>query len=262
MGKRSIPLGDAVRVMALHECQAIEDALAHDRVVDESIHEARKAMRRLRSVLALVEGSVEGLPAVGRTLQRLGDALSELRDAHVAVATARRLCPAGNATGWAGAIDALARREERLLHQAFTRDPGFVRLRASVRRIARKLQGLDWRPVTAKSMRAVVGRSQKRASKAEHRANSRWTADSLHRWRRRTRRLRMQLEALRSFAPDLARSVARPSLGRQLKELRDLGDVLGWRQDLQVLRARVGRMRKLPERALLLQRLRESMSTQ
>ena len=65
----------------------------------------------------------------------------------------------------------------------------------------------------------------------------------------------MQLEAMQTIAPGMAKAVARPSLGKQLKALHKLADELGWSQDLQVLRALLHAMKQAPDRSLLLNQL-------
>jgi CHAD domain-containing protein len=246
---------EALRTLALRECRAIRRALARRDDTGESIHVARKAIRRLRSLLALVGGRVDGVAASDRALERLGEGRSSLRDAHVVIATASRLDGRTEHAVWPPAIGALTRRRDTQLAQALARDPHFARRRAVVGRVERTLGALDWSTVRLRDLRAALERSRSRARKAGKRAEAEPTPANLHRWRRRTRRFRMQLEATRALAPELAKAIARPSLRRELKALNRLGDTLGWQQDVQVLRRLLARLKDVPARERLLAQL-------
>ncbi len=241
--------------LALKECQAIQRALENREDVCEGIHEARRALRRLRSLLALAEDCVDGLDAPDRTLQRLCKGLSTLRDAHVATVAARKMEGEGESASWQPLVEQLLRRRDTLLAQALARDPDFARRRREVARLELALQKLDWSALDAKHLRAALQRSRKRAAKAGRRADTSPTPENIHRWRRRARRLRMQLESTRTIAPALAKAVAKPSLRKQLGALHKLGDELGWRQDMQVLLGLLTKTRTVANRPLLLQEL-------
>ena len=248
-------LGEDMLALALHECQAIRRALEDRDDACESIHEARKAIRRLRSLLALATDFIDGLDAVDRSLDRLAKGLSTLRDAHVAVVVARKLADGDESSPWQAVSNALATSSDSLLAQELARDPGLAHRRRTVARIERTLKGLSWTALGVKDLRSALMRSQKRASKARACAEDDPSPENIHRWRRRTRRLRMQLEAMQTIAPGMAKAVARPSLGKQLKALYKLADELGWSQDLQVLRALLRAMKQAPDRSLLLNQL-------
>lgn len=256
MPTRTTNPGDAMLALARRECQAIQRALANREDVSEGIHAARKALRRLRSLLAMAGDRVDGLDAPDRTLQRLCKGLSALRDAHAATVAARRLEGEGESASWQPLVEQLLRRRDTLLAQALARDPDFARRRRAVARLELALQRLDWTGLEAKHLRAALQRSRKRAAKAGRRADSSPTPENIHRWRRRARRLRMQLESTRTIAPALAKAVARPSLRRQLSALHKLGDELGWRQDMQVLLGLLTKARTVANRPPLLQELR------
>ncbi len=80
--------GPLVRKRATQECRSIIAALSASDDPHAAIHAARKAIRRLRALLALLQDSEMELKDEERSLQRLGDSLSDLRDAHVVVRAA------------------------------------------------------------------------------------------------------------------------------------------------------------------------------
>ena len=102
-------LGERARLLAREECRAIGRALAAKRRIHTGIHDARKAIRRLRSLLALVEARIPEATPIDQQLERLGDGLSHLRDAHVVVETARKVA-GPHRKQWAEAIERLEAR--------------------------------------------------------------------------------------------------------------------------------------------------------
>ena len=83
---------------------------------------------------------------------------------------------------------------------------------------------------------------------------------NLHRWRRRVRKLRMQMEALARIEPGLAKDAAKESASKAAKALHKLSDQLGAFQDKQMLRNVLRRMRGLPHRAQTARQLREELA--
>jgi CHAD domain-containing protein len=89
-----------------------------------------------------------------------------------------------------------------------------------------------------------VRRSLKRLEKANAAAQAEGSSARLHRWRKRVRRLRLQLETLDGVEAtagwksldDVKHKV------KSTRSLRRLADKLGWRQDLQVLRSSIRRV--------------------
>lgn len=242
------------------ECAAILRALASRHHIHVSIHGARKAIRRLRALLFLVEERLEDAAAVDRRLVRLGDSLSALRDAHVMVDAAQGLAAKGRPKPWAAAIHRLLRRRDELMQQALARDPDFLRRRRVVERAARRLGELAWHELEAADVRQALERSCRRVAKAEGRAKADPVPANLHRWRRRVRKLRMQMEALARIDPGLAKDAAKDSPSKAAKALHRLSDQLGAFQDKQMLRNVLRRMRDLPHRTQTARQLHEELA--
>ncbi len=249
-GKHQEP-GAAARAVAQKECKAILHALASRKKIHVSIHEARKAIRRQRALLSLIEERLVDVAAIDRVFEHLGDSLSALRDAHVVIATAKRLAIKNGKEQWIPVIERLTDRRDTFINQALVRDRDFQRRRAKVERAAGQLADLSWQELTLDDLHDCLKRSRHRVAKAVKRTDSDPTADNLHRWRRRVRKLRMQMEAVVEIAPDLVKS----SDGKKVKALHKLSDELGEQHDMQVLASLLRRMTDLPNRQALLQQL-------
>ncbi len=106
--------GHLVRKRATQECRSIIAALSASDDPHADIHAARKAIRRLRALLALLQDSAIELKDEERSLQRLGDSLSDLRDAHVVVRAAVYLPGAQAAAAWPVITARLVQRRDRI----------------------------------------------------------------------------------------------------------------------------------------------------
>jgi CHAD domain-containing protein len=248
-------IGPAARALAHGECKAIADAFERTPEVHEAVHRARKTIRRLRALLALLESSALETAAADAALRRLGDGLSALRDAHVVVETCARLASAQPDQRWEAVCMRLTARREAVLARVLARDPAFARRQAALLRIATDLQAQPWESLRGSDIRKGLARSERRTQKAEKRATRSHDADDLHRWRRRVRRLRMQLEAVPRLAPSRAVPIKGPGHTRHARALHALSDQLGGQQDLRMVRNLVRVMPGVPERRVLIEQI-------
>jgi CHAD domain-containing protein len=238
-----LKMGPALKVLAVNECRSLERSLAAGKARHERIHEVRKSSRRLRSLLALFT-PLQNRRAVtlDKALRQLVHSFSVLRDAHVAVRTARLMATSQEALKPA-LVGALKRHSATLLGEALESDPGWRRRRVKVRRIVEAVEKLPWQLVSPSVAKSVLKRSAKRMKKARGAALEQRTVIALHRWRRRARHLRYQLEFLRK-----ARRMANMKKKRtqqyanQIKRLASMTDRLGWRQDFQVFMDALGHL--------------------
>lgn len=233
--------------MAMKACRSLLRTLSSQRRVHISIHTARKAIRRLRALLSLL-AFVESEDS-DHVLKRVGDSLSALRDAHVAVLTAERLGKQGAKEAWRPVVVCLRRRRDVLIQRALVRDPEFRLRRTRVERVARALEALPWQELNAADLRSALKRSRRRVAKARRRAKDDPSMQNLHRWRRRVRRLRMQLEAVAEFAPDVAKKATKHPIESETRSLEKLGDRLGERHDEAVLQKLLRRLADPTRRA-------------
>lgn len=238
------------------ECKAIVRALRASKAAHTRVHEARKAIRRTRALLALAEdgdAAFDVAPA-DRILQRVGDGLSTLRDAHAAMETAQALAKQDDRKRWRPVVDALRERSAALVARELARDPGFARRQATIAGALHYLDRLPWQEFKSAQLRDGLQRQRRRVDKAARRATRHPDAENLHRWRRKVRRLRMQLDAMPRLKPHGTQPTHATT---KSKSLHKLSDALGHQQDLHVLAGLLRRLPDIAERPLLRQRLQE-----
>jgi len=256
----SIPT--ALALFASRECRGVARALANTRDRHGGIHAARKGLRRLKSLLRL------GAPVFGASLADIDDrigklaaGLSPLRDAHVAVTLAEHLAGPRPSPGWAEAITTLENRRDGRLVEALHKDPRFLKRRHAVRELGDLVERLPWRLVKRGVVEAVLDEQQARVVKAGKRVRKKATPASLHDWRRRARRLRMQLQYWRR----LLRTTHKAAHHRAKHDkasthaMSKLSDALGAKQDLRALRAHLRALRKPGITTPLLEQITEEL---
>jgi CHAD domain-containing protein len=254
----SFRLGEALHVLARAECDTIDRALGRSRDRHRAVHRARKAIRSLRAIMALL-GPVSGEQAtwVDKELKSLALELSPLRDAHVAVAVAEKLAGDEPSSAWHRVAHLLVARRNRLLRQTLLQDPAFAGRRARLQQIASALDALRWDSITIGLVERALEQSENRVHRAARRARHKGTAACMHRWRRRARRQRLQIDAARRACKPQAGLLKRLSKeGKTSARLKRLADQLGWRQDLEVMRSLLD---DLPDASLPLAELRKQL---
>lgn len=228
--------GRIARELLIKDGRAILDALPSTSDQNDAIHAARKAIRRMRALLALVDGAPFVLDREDLALRGLGKGLSDLRDAHVVVETARRLQAKSPGAGWDAVIEALELRRTRILQHSLAGDPGFSRRRQLVERVLERIEAQPWKDLRRGTVLKALDLSERRASKAATRAKHDDTTEIVHRWRRKVRRLRMQLDAADALGVLHGHGDGHAALERKGKALHRTSDRLGWSQDLGMLR--------------------------
>lgn len=249
------------RGYALSQLAQIESGLATRRAPHPGVHAARKAIRRLRSVLALGARLFgEAGAGIDLALRRLVRSLSRLRDAQVVVEVAdrvRRRCKDPHQRElWMRLRQQLAERRQRLLQTALQADPDFARRRRVVARLVGKLEVLPWAQFDQDLVTDALQRNHRRMLKAERKAES-GDLEDRHCWRRKARRLRMQLDAAHELGAD-------HELDCNVDWLRQLVDRLGGAQDLVLLQRGLQRLPVSADRRAglrsLCEQLRESVN--
>lgn len=238
-------LSRALAKLAIRECRSAERHLADTRRRHRGIHESRKAIRRLKSLLRLGEKTFgDALPPLEAAIGRLAEGLSPLRDAHVLTETARNLAGPSPSPEWQAALRTLENRREGQLVRALHDDPRFLRRRRELRALATAVAALPWHTVDAHVVEKALARSARRVEKARKRAKHAATIPHLHRWRRRVRRLRMQREIWRRVSKPIGHpAVVHGKKARaETHALAKLSDALGARQDLKALSAALSRI--------------------
>jgi CHAD domain-containing protein len=254
------PIGHALAGLAVEEGLAIDHALAGARNRHKGIHEARKAIRRVRALLSFGSKAFgEKGKRLDRRLQALGRGLSRLRDAQVSVATThtlQRRAALEHKPLWQELGHALAARRVQLLEMALAADPAFRRRRQRLASMRKALESLPWSDLDEKTLTSQLGKSHRRVARAERLAAKERTPATVHRWRRRVRRLRLQLTALETLRENKLH-LGRIELKRSsIKQQTRLAEALGWKQDLQVLQSIARRMADMPHRKEVLALIR------
>lgn len=229
------PLDDELRRVFDARFEAATSDLEHrDSDPDRRIHDARLAIKRLRSALRLVR-------------RELGEAAFDDANARLRVA-ARQLAAARDATAAAAALDALVSQYPEGIDDAeFDRLQG--RIAANARSAtadldeaaANALVALSesravltgtGAPVTTEGLASGFCRSYRRgraAGEAAKRAESTERTERLHEWRRRVKDLRHHAELLSDVDPARLRKIRRRA--------KRLSDILGDDHDLACLSA-------------------------
>ncbi|WP_158543203.1 CHAD domain-containing protein [Dyella psychrodurans] len=240
----------------------MERALALRKGRHDGIHEARKSSRRLRSLLAFLPAAIDRrTTTLDKSLKQLAGGFSSLRDAHVAARTARLLATTHHAALTSSLLDALEDQSKATLKQALEKDPGWRRRRAKAHRIATAMARLPWQQVDAIEVRKALKQSIRRTKKAKKKALEERSVPAYHRWRRRARQLRYQLEFVRKVrrVMDIKKRRAERYDDR-LKDLTLTIDRLGWRQDFGVFLRAVEQLPASPDVVALREGLRRKSS--
>jgi hypothetical protein len=236
----------ALKRLAEEETVALIVGLRRSRHRHRGIHEARRAIRRIRSILVfMAPKNAVRVDVLDRKLKTLALELSPLRDAHVAFELAANRAAEGAAREgepWKDIERRLRRARDGLMKRALAEDHGFRRKIAHAEQIAVELLDLDWR-VAASRLRKILARSDARAERAKTRLSRRPSLVAKHRWRRRLRRLRMQVRAIAATGYDDVR-LAR--LVQRLPKVEKAADRIGQRLDERLL---IDAIHALPWRA-------------
>lgn len=266
----SAGFGAAVKAYLIAQLRGIDEQLSASRKhPHRAVHEVRKAVRRFRSVLALCgDAAPEAFERIDRRVRRIGKALSALRDAHVLVGTVAKVRRRDARAAIWNELDALfVAQRAALLERALADDPEFRAVRRRVARVTEELTRIEIDGVTGAVIARALQDSAARVTRAERKARDSTRRTIQHRWRRRVRRLRLQLEGLEAIASDPQTSVeARIEAQWILADAVDrmpsaptlavLADRLGQQQDLASLRAVVRAHGELPDQALMLRALK------
>jgi CHAD domain-containing protein len=234
------------RLSLEHLDYAIGVLVGGDLAPDRAVHEARKAMRRVRGLLRLVRDELG--PDVYRfenaRLRDTGRLISDARTAAVALDTLAtvegRYAELLVTDAFAGVRGALEARWSGIIEHAIG-DPEQRRQMVRVLRSARArfaalpLEGTLGKPSTKPSIRnsyrAIapgLGRTYNRGRLRMADAYRSPSDERFHEWRKRVRYLRFQLETLTAIWPEAIKGI--------VSAVDDLGEILGEDHDLAELR--------------------------
>jgi CHAD domain-containing protein len=229
-----------------HEHEHARDGTRPARAPDErAVHDTRKAIKRLRALLALLEDEL-GQRAYARendTLRDIAQRLSGARDAAVMLATLddlverhpRKLAARGGVRKLRARLHAEHRRAEQLtLNDPLVRADVLGELHALRYRIA--AWSLPERPgmqLVQPSFQRIYRQGRARRARAVHAKRAKRTL-AMHRWRKRVKDLRYAAEML-----DRDSREARTPLRELARRADELGELLGEEHDLAVFAERL-----------------------
>ncbi|HUA79569.1 MAG TPA: CHAD domain-containing protein [Dyella sp.] len=227
-------LGSALGILAARECRLLQRALAMRKKRQEGIHQTRKSCRRLRCLLRFLPTG-EPTDALDHALKQLARSFSPLRDAYVAVRSARLLVTSHEIQTATDIIKTFESYSDHLLGDALHDDPHWRHRRAQAHHVVTACSALRWEDVRPSATKKTLKRATRKMKKAKKDAVALRTTAAHHRWRRRARMVRYQLELLRKARRMADMKKRRIKLyGEQANHLATITDQLGWRQDFQV----------------------------
>lgn len=223
-------MADGVKRVAREQLGRARDVLQDANVgAAEQVHEARKALKRLRAVLRLVRPALgdEGI-ALNDLARDLGRELSGFRDQDVIAATFERMTDQEHAFQEMRSV--LANRRAQLSRADASSDEHIEAARQSV---VRGLELLDVRlaalslSVKPGFIARAVHKAHARTANAMRLAVEDPTAEHLHEWRKQAKHYGYVARLLGKIWPTLG--------GGELEHLEAVGECLGLERDLGLL---------------------------
>jgi CHAD domain-containing protein len=240
-------LGDGIRRIV---CRQIEDAIDASKAKQNGkgspVHETRKHLKKARAALRLVRGEIDRdvWKREDRCLGKVGQLISEVRDAEVRLQTVRQLreFARGKRRSFEETEELLAFELDSFL-AAFSEWP-----QEAEKRLCHVLERIrDWPldKLSCKRLRENVRRTYKRGRRVLRKAIWKTSAENLHAFRKREKELWYQLRVLRPLAPAVFKELN--------DELKTIGEYLGQVHDLAFVGQRlssIGPARKQGHRIL------------
>jgi CHAD domain-containing protein len=227
------PLGPALARIAAGQFDRITAGLRLNPDRDAAVHDARKALKRLRALLRLVRDHLgEGVfRQEDVVLRDLGRRLAAARDARTCIDTLRALGPS-----WCEVLQERLVDDHRGVSALLLTDTDLMGQLLTTARCARErwvtsLPGLvrDEFAEISPGLRRTYRRGRRRMGRALDRP----TDEAFHEWRKEVKHLQYQMESLRPIDPLAS--------GGVIASLASLGEVLGTEHDHTVLGSVAGR---------------------
>ncbi len=220
------------RVITARSSQAAAAVRAAGRSADpaDRVHEARKSLKKVRSALRLLRGVIddEERRAASDTCREAARRLSGARDAEVKMTTLELI--AGDETGTTGPREAAdwrkALEREAASHRGELGPENLDDVAKQIESVARTFRGRSL-PEAGATVAGNVGRSYRRGKQAMRKSRKRGSPEDFHRWRKRAKDLRYQLEILEPRLPAKFRKTR--------KQAEELADLLGDLHDFDLL---------------------------
>ncbi|MFL6414152.1 MAG: CHAD domain-containing protein [Bryobacteraceae bacterium] len=228
----------AQRILSEQLSRAVEVLSRPGNSLQEAVHEARRCIKRTRSLLRLVKFAIPATYArENRRLRDVGRSLSELRDSHALVTTLEDLEKDENVGRghppslpvFEGARTFLESRGQEIAKDM--EEGGMERSVAKLKLALTAIEKLSFAKLDPQGIAKSLFRSVKRGMKAFATAEHGGEAEKYHEWRKRAKDLRYQLSLLSELRPDLQ---------PYSKAAKDLEQLLGDDHNLAVLLSLLG----------------------
>ena len=238
-------VGDGIQRIVCHEIEgAIRASGAEQNGKGSPVHETRKHLKKARSALRLAVAEID--PDVWkreeRCLRKVGQQISEVRDAEVRLQTVRQLREFARGKKRSFREELLA-FELDSFSAAFSEWPEEAKQRLT--QVLDRVRAWPLDDLSCKQLRKCVQKTYKRGRTALNAAIEKTSMKNLHTFRKRAKELWYQLRILRPLAPAVFRELN--------DELKTIGQYLGQVHDLAFVAERlssIGSPRKHGERIL------------
>jgi CHAD domain-containing protein len=240
-------VGDGIQRIVCHQIEgAIRASRAEQNGKGSPVHETRKHLKKARAALRLTAGEID--PGVwkreDRCLRKVGQLISEVRDAEVRLQTVRQLreFARGKKRSFRETEELLAFELDSFL-AAFSEWP--EEAKQLLTQLLDRLRAWPLDDLSCKQLRKCVQKTYKRGRQALEAATEKTSTKNLHAFRKRAKELWYQLRILRPLAPAVFNELS--------DELKSIGEYLGQIHDLAFVAERlssIGSARKQGDRIL------------
>jgi CHAD domain-containing protein len=240
-------VGDGIQRIVCHQIEgAIRASSGEQNGKGSPVHETRKHLKKARAALRLTAGEID--PGVwkreDRCLRKVGQLISEVRDAEVRLQTVRQLreFARGKKRSFRETEELLAFELDSFL-AAFSDWP--EEAKQLLTQLLDRLRAWPLDDLSCKQLRKCVQKTYKRGRQALEAATEKTSTKNLHAFRKRAKELWYQLRILRPLAPAIFNELS--------DELKSIGEYLGQIHDLAFVAERlssIGSARKQGDRIL------------
>jgi CHAD domain-containing protein len=225
------PSLQSVRLILEEQISTASRALQGENVSDESIHAARKCIKKARATLRLMRDAIPKTTyrRENAALRDAGRHVSAVRDAKVLIEALDALVEKEELSraSFKGLTAALEREREAARLSSSGARSGRLAARRGLNTVKRRVSSWSAAPIPWPTLRKSLGRVYSRGRKNLAEARTGTTPERLHEWRKEVKYLWHQLQVLAPLCPG--------PIGENADQLHRLSDYLGDHHDLSVL---------------------------
>ena len=183
--------GKGLKRIFRKELRSAIEQLQATRVSDAAIHEARKSIKKVRSLVRLLAKDVD----IGAALEHLRDAahmLAPIRDAEALVGSARTMCSQHRDELPPNACQSLIAQfadDKTHVRRAASRKHAMLKAIHLLRRVDGAAKEWKWNNTGVSKLVSKIRRMYKKASRSMRHLSLRSRPENVHEWRKRTKDL-------------------------------------------------------------------------